>query len=104
MSTVIGKILLLLTFFSCLTQYCTIFDFRTGDELEIYDGDLSTPFMYLGSYCGDSLPPSQTSSSNKLYFSFYSDWEGTGTGFKLEYNATSMNPYKVDSCSLCVYS
>ena len=28
----------------------------------------------------------------------------SGTGFKLEYNATSKIPYKVDSSSLCVYS
>ena len=103
MSTVIGKILLLLTFFSWLTQYCTTFDFRF-DSLIIYDGDSNTSPMLGNPYCGDSLPPSQTSSRNQLFFHFYSDESGTSTGFKLEYIATSKDPYKVDSCSLCVYS
>ena len=40
-------------------------------------------------YCGDSLPASQISSSNHLFIHFRSDESGTGTGFKLEYNATS---------------
>ena len=91
MSTVNGKILLLLTFFSCLTQYCTSFDFR-DDSLKIYGGDSNTSPMLGNPYCGDSLPPSQTSSNNQLFFHFYSDYAYTGTGFKLEYIATSKNP------------
>ena len=81
----------------------TSFDFRS-DCLRIYDGDSNTSPMLGNPYCGDSLPPSQTSSSNQLFFHFNSDVVHTGTGFKLEYTATSKNPYKVDSCSLCVYS
>ena len=92
MSTVIGKILLLLTFFSCLTQYCTSFDFR-DDSLSMFDGDSNTSPTLGNPYCGDSLPPSQTSSRNQLFFHFYSNYVSTGTGFKLEYIATSKNPY-----------
>ena len=49
----------------------------------------------IGEYC-DSTPSSKISSSNRLFIHFHSDWSGTGSGFKLEYNATSKNPYKVD--------
>ena len=66
----------------------------TQDSLRIYDGDSNTSPM-LGSYVGDSMPPSQISSSNQLFFHFHSDSEGTATGFKLEYNVTSKNTYKV---------
>ena len=54
MSTVIGKIRLLLTFFSWLTQYCTTFDFRI-DSLVIYDGDSNTSPMLGNPYCGDPM-------------------------------------------------
>ena len=70
----------------------------------MYDGgSMTSPII--GEYC-EYIPPPQSlnSSSNHLFIHFYSDWTDTGTGFKLEYNATSKNPYKVDSCSLCVYS
>ena len=73
------------------------------DSLRIYDGVSSTSPM-LGRYCGDSLPPSQISSSNHLFIYFYSDNSGSGTGFKLEYNATSKNPFEIDSCTFYVYS
>ena len=62
------------------------------DKLTIYDGGSITSPM-LGKYCGDSLPPSQISSSNQLFFHFHSDELDTATGFKLEYNATSKNYY-----------
>ena len=83
-----------------------------SDSLRIYDGVSSTSPM-LGRYCGsfedtpyggDSLPPIQISSSNHLFIYFYSDNHGSGTGFKLEYNATSKNPFKIDSCTFCVYT
>ena len=80
-----------------------IFDNRY-DSLKIYDGNSNTSPMLGNPYCGDSLPPSQTSSSNELFFHFYSDFVSTGTGFKLEYIATSKSPYKEDFCSLCVCS
>ena len=72
------------------------FDLQSGiqDSLRIYDGDSNTSPM-LGSYVGDSMPPSQISSSNQLFFHFHSDSSGTATGFKLEYNVTSKNTYKV---------
>ena len=66
------------------------------DPLTIYDGGSDTSPMLGNPYCGDSLPPSQTSSSNHLFFHFHTDNIHTGTGFKLEYNATSKNPYKLD--------
>ena len=57
----------------------------------IYDGGSNTSSMLGNSYCGDSLPPSQISSSNQLFIHFHSDEFDTGTGFKLKYNATSNN-------------
>ena len=108
METVNGKISAFVHFFlsdkwSFLSQYCTSFDFRS-DALRIFDGDSKTSPMLGNPYCGDPLPPSQTSSSNHLFFHFQSDQTYTGTGFKLEYIATSKDPYKVDSCSLCFCS
>ena len=100
-----GKILFLLTFFPMVNSYQAnkiILIFR-AESLKIFDGDSNKSPM-LGSYCGDSLPPSQTSSRNKLFFHFYSDEENSGTGFKLEYNATSKNPFEIDSCTFYVYS
>ena len=61
------------------------------DSLTIYDGGSNTSPMLGNQYCGDSLPPSQISSSNQLFFHFHSDHSDTATGFKLEYNATSKN-------------
>ena len=99
METVNGKISAFVHYFlsdkwSFLSQYCTSFDFRS-DALRIFDGDSNTsPMLYMdhySGYCGDSLPPSQTSSSNKLFFHFYSDERYTGTGFKFEYIAISKN-------------
>ena len=73
------------------------------DYLRIYDGDYSstTPFLGTPGYCGVTLPPSLISSSNHLFISFHSNHDSTGTGFKLEYSATSKSSYSVDSCTLC---
>ena len=65
----------------------------SADSLTIYDGGSNTSPMLGNPYCGDSLPPSQISSSRQLFFHFHSDSWGTATGFKLEYNATSKNHY-----------
>ena len=63
----------------------------------MYDGgSMASPII--GEYC-HSTPSSQMSSSNHLFIYFHSDYIDTGTGFKLEYNATSKKPYKVDSCT-----
>ena len=73
-------------------------DFR-GDSLTIFDGSSNTSPMLAGPYCGDSLPPSQISSSNNLFIYFHSNFYYTETGFKLEYNSTSKNPNKIDICT-----
>ena len=57
----------------------------------MYDGGSMTSPIF-GEYC-DSTPSSQISSSNHLFFHFHSNFAGTATGFKLEYNATSKNHY-----------
>ena len=69
------------------------------DPLTIYDGGSDTSPMLGNPYCGDSLPPSQTSSSNHLFIHFQSNSYATKTGFKLEYGATSKDPNIVDSCT-----
>ena len=76
-----------------------VYIFR-DDSLTIYDGGSNTSPKLGNPYCGDSRPPSQISSTNQLFFHFQSDGSNTGTGFKLEYNATSKNTYKVDICTL----
>ena len=70
------------------------------DLLTIYDGGSNTSPLFYGNstpfynpYSGDSLPPSQISSSNQLFFHFHSDGAMTASGFKLEYNAASKNHY-----------
>ena len=63
--------------------------------MRIYDGDSNTSPLLENPICGDSLPPNRISSSNHLFIHFESDQSHTGTGFKLEYNATSKCPYKV---------
>ena len=68
-----------------------------GDFLSIYDGDSDTSPMLGNPYCGDSLPPSRISSSNHLFFRFISDFYGTATGFRLEYNATSKRQESIQS-------
>ena len=73
------------------------FLFSSSDWLAIYDFQSNaSPFLEYH-HCGDSLPPSQISSSNQLFFYFQSDVATTGTGFKLEYYAASKSLYKVDS-------
>ena len=56
--------------------------------MRIYDGDSNTSPMLGNPYCGDSLPPSQISSSNHLFFHFHSNYGIAGTGFKIEYYPT----------------
>ena len=59
-------------------------NFFRYDFLAMYDGGLSTsPIM--GKYCGDSIPPSHVSSSNKILIHFQSDYSDTEAGFQMEY-------------------
>ena len=74
-----------------LPHWWNSFDFRHWDSLTIYDGGSNTSPMLAKPYCGVTLPPSQLSSSNHLFFHFHSSAVNTGTGFKFEYNATSKN-------------
>ena len=55
--------------------------------MTIYDGGSSTSSM-MGKYCGDSIPPSQVSSSNEVLIQFQSDGSVTEAGFQMEYNPT----------------
>ena len=61
--------------------------FFSFDSLTIYDGDSSTSPI-IGKYCGDSIPPSHISSSNKVLIRFQADSLYTAAGFQLEYNPT----------------
>ena len=87
------------------TQY-----FFSFDSLTIYDGGSSTSPM-MGQYCGNSIPPSQVSSSNEALIQFQSDGILTYPGFKMEYNPTSKqntsiqnNIIQVDRCRILVTS
>ena len=60
------------------------------DSLTIYDGASSTSSM-MGKYCGDSIPPSHVSSSNKVLLvliNHLSDGINTYGEFQMEYNPT----------------
>ena len=60
--------------------------FFSWDSLTIYDGASSTSSK-MGKYCGDSIPPSHISSSNKILIHFKTDhYDGKNNGFKMEYN------------------
>ena len=61
--------------------------FFSFDSLTIYDGGSSTSPM-MGEYCGASIPPSDVSSSNKIFIHFQSDPYYNQNGFKMEYNPT----------------
>ena len=55
------------------------------DSVTIHDGS-SDSYPILGQFCGDSFIPNQIiSSSNQVFINFYTDWFGSGNGFKLEY-------------------
>ena len=43
----------------------------------------------LGKFCGSSIPLNQISGSNEVSIHFKTDGSMTGTGFKLEYSASS---------------
>ena len=58
------------------------------DVLTIYDGSTNTS-PTIGKYCGDSLPSSEISSTNKITFRFKTDGSGTKQGFKVEYHPHS---------------
>jgi cubilin len=62
--------------------------FYSWDSLTIYDGASNTSPM-MGKYCGDSIPPSHTSSNNEVLIHFYSDGMNmeAEAGFKMEYNS-----------------
>ena len=86
-------------FFNVKSAKIKIYIFSV-DSLTIYDGGSNTSPMLGNPYCGDSLPPSQISSSNQLLFHFHSSVEiGTATGFKLAYNGTSKNYYTLHSAA-----
>ncbi|XP_046392545.1 cubilin-like [Ischnura elegans] len=53
------------------------------DSLEIRDG--AGPFSDLiGKYCGSTVPPTVTSSSNQMWIRFVTDGFGNGQGFQLD--------------------
>lgn len=60
------------------------------DYLRIYDG-VDDKQSTLGKFCGQSLPATIKSSSNKIYLHFHSDDRQTYTGFKLTWRAVGNN-------------
>ena len=59
------------------------------DSLTIYDGD-STSSPILGTYCGNTIPPTHISSGNEVLVHFDTDSSATRTGFQLEHQQLSM--------------
>ena len=59
------------------------------DSLSIYDG-ISTRFVLLGTYCGNTRPKSFRSSGRYLLLHFRSDGDVTGKGFRLYWKAVGV--------------
>ena len=57
----------------------------------VYDGNSNSSEM-IGTYCGDSIPPSFISSSNEIFLHFLTDWMITELGFKIQYNPSGKLP------------
>ena len=53
--------------------------------MTVYDGGSRTSPM-VGKHCGDSIPPSHVSLTNKILIHFQSDGSATYDGFQMEYN------------------
>ncbi|XP_058537778.1 cubilin isoform X1 [Neofelis nebulosa] len=60
----------------------------TNDYLEVYDTGSGT---FLGRYCGKSVPPSLTSSTNALMLVFVADSDLAYEGFLINYEAIDMS-------------
>ena len=77
-------------FRNCSCEYrAKTFDiFLRHDSLMIFDGASPSSYM-VGEYCGSSIPPTFTSTSNVVLIYFKSDGSRNGPGFKLEYKANS---------------
>ena len=58
------------------------------DSLTLHDGE-TTSHPILGSFCGDTIPANQQSSSNNIVVHFDSDGSVTSSGFQLEHQRSS---------------
>ncbi|XP_032520799.2 cubilin homolog [Danaus plexippus] len=57
-----------------------------SDYVELIELDNNNDENILGRYCGDTLPPALTTSSNRLRINFISDSTVSGTGFSVSYS------------------
>uniref|UniRef100_A0A8C6L3G6 CUB and Sushi multiple domains 2 n=1 Tax=Nothobranchius furzeri TaxID=105023 RepID=A0A8C6L3G6_NOTFU len=62
---------------------------QNWDSLEVFDGGDNTDTM-LGSFSGTTVPALLNSTSNQLYFHFFSDISVSAAGFRLEYKTVSL--------------
>ena len=69
-----------------------LFVFSSNQYLELYNGD-STASPLIKRYCGNLLPPTFISSTNRAFIYFHTESVvesgGKGPGFVMEYNAIS---------------
>lgn len=68
------------------------------DAIEVYDG-INSNAPLLGTFTGNNLPPSITSSSGSMFVKFYSDLEVNGQGWEAIYTSTQ-NGYCSGSTTL----
>jgi hypothetical protein len=64
------------------------FDLLAGDSLKVYDGE-NTDGPLLGSFSGDIIPSSITTTGSKMLVSFSTDGSGTSKGWYAEYEANT---------------
>ncbi|MDR3047482.1 MAG: CUB domain-containing protein, partial [Bacteroidales bacterium] len=76
------------------------FALSSGDYLSIYDGNnISAPLI--GTYTGNTLPPTSTSSSNTLTFRFVSNATGVNAGWLAQINCLTCTPQPSNPGSPC---
>jgi len=64
------------------------FDVQAGDSVKVFDGGTTSDAL-LGVYSGSSLPPSLTSSGNKMLIEFNTDGSGNASGWYAQYSTLS---------------
>ncbi|HPI86732.1 MAG TPA: C10 family peptidase [Bacteroidales bacterium] len=64
------------------------FDLGSGDSVKVFNGEsINSPL--LGAYGGTNMPPSLTTTGNKMLVQFKTNGSGTGSGWYAEYSTTS---------------
>jgi hypothetical protein len=73
---------------SSITLKFSAFDLQAGDSVKVYNGG-TTSDPLLGTYSGTTMPPSLTSSANRMLIEFKSNGSGNSHGWYAEYSSVT---------------